>query len=196
MTRPPTGARPVRRAAAVVGLFLVAGALAGVVWELLWTPPSGIVLEGQFSLTSSGMTQTFGGTALYALIGGLGGLVLGAAAALRADGAELLTLAAVAVGALLAVPVMALVGVTLGPPDADEAARGQEDYTLLQQDLRVEGAGAYLAFPSGALLGAAGVFLALSRRGGDETGPSPDPRGGHRSGDDRGGAGDVEAPPR
>ncbi len=164
MRRGTLPAPPLRRVVVVTALFAVAGVAAGVLWELVWTPPQGVALNDSFSLTSAGLSQAFSGTALYALIASVTGLLLGAGAALRYDGAELVTLLAVAVGALVAAPLMAVVGVALGPPDADEAARGVEDYTLVQQDLRVEGVGAYLAFPSGALLGAGGVYLSLSRR--------------------------------
>lgn len=184
MTGSRAAARPPRRVALVVGLFLASGVVSGFVWELLWTPPQGVALEGSFSLTSAGLTQAFSGTALYALVGGAAGLLLGAAVALRADGAELVMLGAIALGAVGAAPVMALVGAALGPPDADEASRGQEDFTLIQQELRVEGAGAYAAYPSGALLGAGVVFLSLSRRrSGDDRGAAPGAARPHGSGD-------------
>lgn len=188
--------RRVRHAAGVVGALGVAGALAGVVWELIWTPPAGVVVEDEFVLTSLGLTQSFDGTALYALVAVATGLLVGAAAALLADGAELDTLVAVALGSLLAAAVMAVVGAALGPPDAGAAARDLEDYTLLPQDLRIEGVGAYLAFPSGALLGAGSVFLSRSRRqqGGRRL-PS-DQTGGHRSGEDPGDSGGAGGGPR
>jgi hypothetical protein len=163
MSRRLTGG-PLRRVAGVTALCVVAGALAGVAWELAWTPPQGIALDGSFALTSAGLPDAFDGTALYAVLATATGLLLGVGVTLRSDGAELVTLLALAVGSLVAAPVMALVGSTLGPPDPDEAARDLPDYTLVQQALRVEGVGAYLALPSGALLGAGGVYLSLSRR--------------------------------
>lgn len=153
-----------RRIAVAVGLSLVVGALAGVAWELLWTAPRGVALDDRFTFTSSGLGQTFSGTALYVILGFAAGLLLGAGAALRADGAELVTLAALVVGSCAASAVMAAVGIALGPPDADQAARGKADYTPVEQELRIEGVAAYAALPSGALLGAGGVFLSLSRR--------------------------------
>lgn len=167
------------RVARVAALFALVGVLAGVVWELIWTPPQGVAISGQFVLTSEGLSQTFSGTALYAVVALVAGVVLGAVVALVQEGSELLTLLAVAVGGFVAAPVMALVGTWLGPDDADAAARDLPDNTLVEQELRVEGVGAYLAFPSGALLAVGGVFLSLARRedepspasGTDDTGP-------------------------
>lgn len=195
---------PARRAVVVVAVLVAGGAVAGVVWELLWTPPPGVALAERFSLTSSGLTESFAGTALYVLVAVATGLLLGAVVALRADGAELVTLGAVVLGSLLAAAVMAVVGAALGPPDADDAARGLEDYAPLRQDLRIEGVGPYLAFPSGALLGAGTVFLSLSRgsssrhrrRGAGPAHPDPEPDGGRERRDDPTAGLGEKAPPR
>ena len=173
-----------RRAAVIVAVFVVAGAGAGVLWELLWTPPQGVALDDQFVFTSSGLTSSFSGTALHAVIGFATGLLLGAGVAARAGDRELASLGGVVVGSLLAAVVMTVVGTSLGPPDVDEAVQGREDYTLVEQDLRVQGAAAHLGFPAGALLGLGGVFLSLSRRRAHQAEPERTTGVGHASSPD------------
>ena len=153
---------------AVVGTLLVAvvaGALAGVLWWALWSPPLGVALQGEFVYTSGGLPGAFDGTAIYALVAAGLGLLLGLAVALRSDGRELAGLVLVAAATAVAAAVMAVTGGLLGPPDADAEARGQADYTAVEGDLHVDGVGAYLAAPIFGLLGAGGVFLGLAARG-------------------------------
>jgi hypothetical protein len=154
------------RFALVVTVFAVAGAAAGVLWEWIWTPPQGVVVDHELLLDGNGLRADFSGTALYVLVAALSGLLVGVLVAVLADRYELVTLAAVAVGSALAAWLMLQVGQWLGPPDPTTLAANADDYTRISDDLRVAGTSAFTAFPSGALIGLVVVFIGLSRRPG------------------------------
>ena len=162
----------------LVGVLLacaVAGVLAGIVWEWVWTPPSGIAYQGRWVLDEDGLPHEFSGTGWYVVVAASAGLLLGLATAVAARDREVLRLAALAVGAVLAGWVMFHVGHALGPPDPARLARGADDLTAIPGDLRVGGAelherwyaldsAAFVALPAGALLGFAAVMLGLGPR--------------------------------
>ncbi|HSP59557.1 MAG TPA: hypothetical protein VLO09_00710 [Ornithinimicrobium sp.] len=154
-----------RQVLLVLAAFVVTGALAGIVWEWVWTPPTGVALGREFLLDGGGLRGEFSGTALYVVVGTLAGLLLGVLVALLAERHELLTLVAVLVGAMLAGWLMLRVGTALGPPDPDQLARAAEDYTPIQDELRVSGRSPFVAFPGGALVGLIVIFVGLNRRG-------------------------------
>lgn len=154
-----------RRMLLVLVAYAVTGALAGVVWEWVWTPPTGVALGQEFLLDGGGLRSEFSGTALYVVVGTLAGLLLGVAVALLAERHELVTLAAVLVGSMLAGWLMLRVGTALGPPDPEPLARAAEDYTPIQDQLRVSGHSPFVAFPGGALVGLIVIFIGLNRRG-------------------------------
>jgi hypothetical protein len=165
----PTGwvAPALIQAAIAIVAFAVVGALAGVVWEWLWTPPNGVVVDHQWYVGLAALREEFSGTGLYVVVASVAGLVTGSLCGLFLDRAELVTLAAVVVGAALAGWVMVLVGHALGPPDPQELAETARDRTPLPGDLRVTGNSAYIAFPAGAVLGLGPVLLVLARRDSD-----------------------------
>jgi hypothetical protein len=160
--RTSRSATRIRDTTIILGVFAVAGALAGVVWELLWTPPTGVAHQGEFVMDGPALRAEFGGTGSYVLISAALGLVLGVVLTVLCDEDELVTLIAVAAGAVLAAWLMREVGSALGPPDPRELARTLEDYTELPADLRVRGS-AWVAFPAGALTGALVVLLGVTR---------------------------------
>jgi hypothetical protein len=135
------------------------GAVAGIVWERLWTPPSGVALAHKFVLDGQGLPEDFSGTGLYVLVAGIAGLLLGLATGLVFRARELATLVTLLVGAALAGWVMAQVGQALGPPDPAALAKGLEDFAPLTPDLRLQGFSPYLILPFGALLGLAAEYL-------------------------------------
>ena len=151
------------QALAVLAIFAVVGALAGVVWEWLWTPPTGVVVHHQWLQDETGLRGDFSGTGIYVLVAVVAGLLTGAVVALLLDRSELLTLVAVVVGALLAGWLMHRVGSALGPADPHQLARTARDGTHLPARLVLSGSSATRAFPGGALLGLTVVFLGFSR---------------------------------
>lgn len=170
-----TTTRWVLRAVLVVLLALAVGALAGVVWEWVWTPPSGIAYQGRFVLDENGLPAEFSGTGWYVVVAAAAGLLLGAATALTTRDREVATLVVLAVASVLAGWVMFHVGHDLGPADPRAIASGAKDLTAIDGDLRIDGAGlhprpwaldspAFVAFPGGALLGFAAVLLSVVPR--------------------------------
>lgn len=131
------------RALLIVLALALVGVLAGVAWEWIWRPPTGVVPSDRGVLGSAGPDLAFSGTGWYVVVGGLAGLLSAAAIAWLVPGHELLTLASVVAGAALAGWLMRTVGHALGP---DEPQVRADDAALV-------------AFPFGALAGLAVVFL-------------------------------------
>lgn len=156
---PPAGPAPVRpdyrraarEAAVVLVVFVVAGAAGGWLWQRVWTPPTGVVRDGRFQFQSwEDVGHQFGATGWYVVIGLAGGAVLGLLAALLARTAELVTLAAVALGSALAGLVAWRLGAVLAPPDPTTlTGLGPDDVVPAQLVMPV---GSWLAaWPLGAL---------------------------------------------
>jgi hypothetical protein len=152
------------QAGIVVVVFAVVGVVAAVVWEWLWTPPVGVVIDHEWLLGLSGLRSEFSATGLYVVVASVAGLLVGALCGLFLDRAELVTLVAVVVGAVLAGWVMVQVGHVLGPPDPRELAETARNRTRLPSDLRIVGTSPYVAFPAGATLGLAVVLLGMTKR--------------------------------
>lgn len=156
--------RPFRIAvllAFVLALFATAGVVGGWLWERAWTAPIGVAYQHRFMLVGSPAGRDFSGTGIYVLLGALIGLLLGLALALMVRGHEWATLVALVIGSLVAAWLMALVGHRLGPPDPQALAAHAEDLEELPQQLRVNGASAYLAMPAGGLAGLCAGYLLL-----------------------------------
>lgn len=151
-----------RDVAVVLVAAALVGTLAGVLWESWWEPPTGLVLDHVWYPDLQGVKQLFSGTSRYVVVGLVGGVLLGAVSAWFFHRVELVTLVAVAVGSVLAGWLMVQVGSALSPPDPAVAARTSEDYTELPGTLEIEGRGALVAFPAGALTGLAVVFIGLT----------------------------------
>lgn len=150
----------------VVAVLAAVGALAGVVWQWVWTPTIGVVVDHHWTAGDAlGLQHEFSGTGWYVVVALVAGLVAGVAVALLFDQVPLLTLAAVVVGSALAAWLMLVVGTALGPPDPDVAARTADDGTRLPAQLTVTGRSPWIALPSGALIGLLFVFIGLSPRG-------------------------------
>lgn len=159
-----------------VGVLLLAGALlgalCGVVWQWVWTPPTGAAWQQKWYLDPAGVTAEVGATGWFTVIGVVGGVVYGTVAGKACRGRELATLAGVVLGGLLAAWVMYAVGHALGPADPHELARTAGDWEKIPGDLRLAGAGlplplsevrfgssALLAPAVGALLGLVGILF-------------------------------------
>lgn len=151
-----------RDVALVVAGAALVGAGCGVLWELWWTPPAGQVLDRVWYPDVDGVRQLFSGTGLYVVIALGGGVLLGAVCAWLFDRVELVTLAAVAAGSVLAAWLMFEVGTAMAPPDPAVAAATADDYTELPGTLGVEGNSAFVAFPAGAMTGITVVFIGLA----------------------------------
>ena len=151
-------------AARVVAVFVLAGALAGWLWETLWTPPTGFASGGAFYLDGPGLRADFSGTGLFVLVGLGVGVMLGAGCAFIRHDARVV-FAAVLIGSVVAALACAWVGHWLGPADPVALAATLPDRTPMVADLHVVGDAPYLAWPVGAICG---FLLALLRPGGPD----------------------------
>ena len=156
--------RMLRQLLAVLAVTIVAGAVAGLVWEWLWTPPVGVVQDHRWVLDEAALRDDFSGTGTYIAVAAVFGVLVGAFVALLFDRAELVTLIAVVVGSVVAGWLMYRVGLAVGPPDPRGLARTAREGAHLPGLLEVHGRSTFVAFPSGALVGLVVVFLGLSRR--------------------------------
>lgn len=164
---PGPGRAALRRLLVVLICFVLAGAVAGVLWEQLWHAPAGLVYEGHWYLEPAGPDVSFEGIALFVLIAFPLGLVLAALAGMW-RGHETLTVLAVLVGSCVAAGVMFAVGSALGPADPQALAAAQPDYAQLEGDLGLTApdrgrvpwhSPALLALPAGAMTGLVGTYL-------------------------------------
>jgi len=154
----------IRHVAIVLVTFVAVGALAGVVWEWLWTAPVGVAVRHEWVPESFATYRgEFSGTAWYVLIATVAGLVTAVALALALDRSEVLTLVAVLVGSALAGWVMLLVGEALGPLDPQTVAATADNLTRIPDQLTVSGKSPFVAFPTGALVGLMVVFFGVTR---------------------------------
>jgi hypothetical protein len=169
------------RVLAIVVVLGLVGVLAGVVWEWVWNPPTGVVFRDRWVLQPSGPDLSFSATGWYVVVASLAGLVAAAVIGWLVRRDEVATLVGVALGSVVAGWLMLVVGHALGPADPQVLAAGKEDFTSLPSDLRVAGddqpllglgSSAFVAFPSGALIGLGVVFL--TSRGRDASSSSDD----------------------
>lgn len=152
----------VRDVVVVLAVFAAVGALGGVLWELWWTPPSGVVVEGAWVPDDDGVRDLFAGTGQYVVVGLVAGVLAGAACAWFVDRAEVLTMLAVTAGSVLGAWVMLRVGTALAPPDPAVVARTAAEGAALPGTLRVSGSAALASLPAGALTGLVVVFIGLT----------------------------------
>ncbi|MCY7395102.1 MAG: hypothetical protein LH468_02940 [Nocardioides sp.] len=180
----PTVLVVVLQALVTVTVFAAVGAGAGLLWFRLWTPPSGVVQSGQWFIPDeAGLRAEFSGTGLYVVLALVAGLLVGAVVAVLLDRSELVTLACVVGGAVLAGWVMYRVGIQDSPPDPRALAPPAADGTVLPGDLTLARSTPFVAFPTGALLGYAVLLLVVPKRGSQGRPDSPeaafrDPRDG------------------
>ena len=149
---------------AVLGLFLVAGAVAGLVWATAWEPPQGVAYQGRYLPLSDGSSQ-FAVEGHYLVVCAAAGLAAGLLAAVlgRRDplGVLLVAVAASVMAGLLA----AWIGRVLGPQDPHVAARSADDLAAVPADLSLSSPVLLLALPAGALVSLTVVLLVLELRG-------------------------------
>ena len=65
-----------------LAVFALSGALAGVVWERLWSPPAGVAFEDKWFLEPAGPDFSFSGTGWYVVVALVAGAVTAFALAL------------------------------------------------------------------------------------------------------------------
>ncbi len=149
----------------LIGVLVIgaAGALAGVVWEWLWTAPLGVVADHQWlAEDEAGLRGQFSGTGWFVVVATVTGLLAGGVVATFLDRVPLLTLLAVVAGSALGTWLMLRVGAALGPPDPVRLARTATDGTHLPGRLEVSRRTPWISMPAGALVALALVFFGFS----------------------------------
>lgn len=146
----------------------VVGAVAGLVWHWVWTPPTGAAWQGEFHLDPVGVRREVSATGWFTVIGLFTGVGFGTVAAYFSHRREVATLLGVLLGSLLLAWAMLVVGHLTGPPDPHVVARTTGDWEPIISDLRLagvddvwwpQGSSALLAPAVGALIGLVGIFL-------------------------------------
>jgi hypothetical protein len=172
--------------------YAVLGAVAGVVWEWVWTPPGQVIAQHQVFYDSySSLRRVFTGTGLYVLVGAVVSALLALAVSVLVRGRELAVLALVLVGSALAAALMWRVGTLLGPADPATLAAHTTGRDTVPGELSVQGKSPYLVWPFVSLLVLSAVYFAWPGRATTtERSDADTPPTDHRE------AGIPQAPPR
>ncbi|TQL69208.1 hypothetical protein FB381_3112 [Nocardioides albertanoniae] len=166
----PDLSRPVLiQAAIVLAAFVVGGVVAGLAAATLWTPPTGMVLEGKWyrgliSIDPPAIGQNidqgvFAATAWFSVCAIVLGLLVGIAAAIWLNRSELVTLAAVTLGGAIGGGLMLLVTSLLSPEDPHGLAKGAADGTVIQDSFQLASPWLILLVPGSAMLALMVIFL-------------------------------------
>ena len=155
-----------RQAAVIVLVFAVAGVICGFIWEAAWSPEPGEVVKHVWYPFSwdRAMPTDFAGTGWYVVVSIVAGVVLGGLLSWLQDRSELVTLAAVVVGGLLAAYLMRVVGLHRGPGDPQRIAKTAADGTKLPSELRLASWWLLMVLPGAALAALSVVFLTVTKR--------------------------------
>jgi hypothetical protein len=173
---------PVRTGLLVLLAYAVLGAVAGVVWEWVWTPPGEVIQQHQIFYDGyPSLRRVFTGTGLYVLVGAPASALVALAVCVRTRGREVLVLTLVVVGSSVAAALMWWVGTHLGPSDPTGLAAHTVTRTRVSGNLTVGGKSPYLVWPMASLLVLAIVYFSwpssmadAQHRGGPPTDP-PEP---------------------
>jgi hypothetical protein len=150
----------------LLAVFAGAGAACGLLWHARLHAPSGVVVGGRWYADpwSSGEQASFASTGYYVVIAVVAGLVLGLVAAWSSRAPELVTLAAVVVGSVVAAGLMMVVGLHGAPPDPASAAAHAADGTRMSGTISRPGRAALIVWPLASILATGAVFLLLGER--------------------------------
>jgi len=149
-----SGSAYARDAVAVIGLFLLAAVVAGLVWPHLVTPVQ--VTRNEFGVSTSevALSERFDNDGWYAVIAAVLGLALGAVASYWRRTNEIVTLLLSVAGAFLAAWVMAEVGTWVGPADPATVLADAEVGATATAMVAVTADAAYYVWPIATLVGA------------------------------------------
>ena len=164
-SRPRTAHRPTSSsrglladAAAVLGVLLLLGLVAGVVWPQLVDP---VVFTRTADDVASGevaLAEQFDADGWYVVLAAVAGVVAGVVLTLWRDRDPVATVVLLLLGSCVAAWVMQQVGTALGPPDAREALRDAAVGTTAPDRTTVRATAAYAVWPMATSLGAVAVL--------------------------------------
>lgn len=151
---------PVRTAVLVLVTYAVVGAVAGLVWEWVWTPPGQVIQEHTLYYDSYvSLRRVFTGTGFYVIVGGVASALVALGVCLLCRSRELLVLVLVVVGSAIAAALMWWVGTHLGPSDPRPLVAHTTTTTRVSGELSVAGKSPYLVWPMLSLLVLALVYF-------------------------------------
>jgi hypothetical protein len=152
---------PLRTGLLILLAYAVLGAVAGAVWEWVWTPPGQVIVQHHVLYDSySSLRRVFSGTGLYVLVAAVASAVLALLVTVLVRGRELVVLVAVVLGSALAAALMWRVGTLLGPGDPATVAAHTTGRTTVPGNLTVVGKSPYLIWPMVSLFVLALVYFA------------------------------------
>ena len=147
----PGGPSSFRPGLVTIGLcvlgFLVAGAVVGVVWELVAPLPRFRLVGGRVLLAVTEDETAVAADGWFAVCSAVAGILSAVVVFARVRSARLTALGVLTLGGLLAVLVAWRVGVALGPDPVLEQVDGLRDGARLDGPLRLGALGVLLAWP-------------------------------------------------
>jgi hypothetical protein len=141
-----------------LGVYLLLGLAAGVIWWLVTPVPHYAVADGQVSMDSVQLMTRVDADVSYILIAAVIGLISGALLSLPRRSNQVISLVAIAVGSSVAGLVMWKFGELLSPDNLQAMASKLEAGQELPIPLRLQAKSALLSFPAGALFAANAVL--------------------------------------
>ncbi len=159
---------PLRDVVAVVGVHLVLGVVAGMLWWLLVDPAVFTKAENGLGMGEVELGKRFNDDGWYAVIAAVLGLLTGAVLTWWRSRDPMLTSFLLLAGSGVAAGVMAVTGGLLGPPDPEKVASASAIGDSVPMALEVGGLVVYLVWPIAVLGGALLVLWS--------PGPDQDPR--------------------
>ena len=149
-------------AAVVVGVLVLLGVLAGLVWPQLVDPVVYVRTRDDVVSDEVALAEQFDDEAWYAVLAAVVGVVAGTVLSLWRRRDPLATVLLLVVGAGLAGVVMAAVGTALGPPPAVSVLEDARVGATAPDAVVLRASSAYLVWPIATLFGA--VVVLWSRR--------------------------------
>jgi hypothetical protein len=140
--------------AVVLGAFLAAGIVAGILWPQLVEPVMLSRTELGISTDEVALSNRFSNDGWYAVLAGVAGLGLGVVLTAWRRTHEVVTLLVVVAGALLAAFVSARLGRLLGPEDPNRVLADAAVGASAPDVVRITAEVVYLVWPIAAVVGA------------------------------------------
>jgi hypothetical protein len=147
----------------ILGVFVVLGIVAGVVWWLLVDPATYTKVSSGGSMDEAQLAKRFDADGWYAVIAAVGGVVAGSVLTWRRSRDFLLTTTLVFAGSLLAAALSAGVGHLVGPADPNTVLATAKLGAQVPVALDVTSKATYLVWPIAAMVGALIVLWSSSK---------------------------------
>ena len=145
-------------AAVVVGVLLLLGAVAGVLWPQLVEPVVFTRTADDIVSDEVALARQFDGDGWYVVLAAVAGAVAGVVLTLWRQRDPVATVLLLLLGSCLAAWVMKELGTALGPPDVRGVLQDAEVGATAPDQVAVRATAAYAVWPMATLLGAVAVL--------------------------------------